>query len=153
MGPKAGDVAGNFGGPFFTHLLSASATLEELADHTKWTGPDARRALKVMPSWMVTDVEYFLRVRRNVIEAVLEKWVRLSECVGQNIIQVCSTAQHRLSDFYGAHGHLLFFYHPVCTNEGFLLPTPLPFTHFSGRQSPLVREAGPHGACGRGRLS
>jgi hypothetical protein len=87
VGDKADEVAGNFGGPFFTHLLSASATLEGLSDHRTWKGPDARRALKVMPSWMVQDVEYFLKVRGHVVEAMLEKWVHLSECVGQNIIQ------------------------------------------------------------------
>lgn len=87
VGPNEDTVAGNFGGPFFTHLLSASATLRRLSDHRTWTGTAARRALKVMPTWMVRDVEYFLKIRGRVIEAMLDKWVALSECVAQNIIQ------------------------------------------------------------------
>lgn len=94
---------GAFGGIYFVKLLELRKILDQLSHRDQWASdswaqPAINAALRIQAAAStlatfgsdigdpVRDIEDYFRRRREMVDAVLTKWVALSGCVGQNIV-------------------------------------------------------------------
>lgn len=100
-----GGPAGSFGGPYFEKVIEYRNAMADLGNSSRWASvlPEpgasaARRLIELRNSHAniltggtrlgdpVADVEDYFQRRRQMADALLNRWVDLSGCVGQNLV-------------------------------------------------------------------